>query len=249
MTSQLLRHPRIGRCVQVVAACLTLALIVHAQDSSPPLPAHDFDQTPAYAVVRVNAQCGVSVRLEARERTLILAGVTVPRGEQARAQLRQFLEHLLVNESVYIRPESAVSDPQSPTDHAEVCLFRVPDGLLVNLEAVRQGYAKVRAEPPCEHLEVLRHYEQRAREAKKGVWAPPSSRDQQSAIPSSRPATTEAAPKAEDITVYVTRTGTKYHREGCQHLQKSSRAITLKEALDKGYEPCSRCKPPTLEDP
>lgn len=45
--------------------------------------------------------------------------------------------------------------------------------------------------------------------------------------------------------VYVTRSGSKYHRDGCSSLSKSKIEITLKEALEQGYEPCKRCKPPT----
>jgi hypothetical protein len=45
--------------------------------------------------------------------------------------------------------------------------------------------------------------------------------------------------------VYVTDTGEKYHREGCQYLRKSSRQMTLKAALVT-HTPCSACKPPTL---
>lgn len=45
-------------------------------------------------------------------------------------------------------------------------------------------------------------------------------------------------------TVYVTKTGEKYHREGCQHLRKSSSNIDLEEALRLSYEACKVCKPP-----
>ena len=47
-----------------------------------------------------------------------------------------------------------------------------------------------------------------------------------------------------DTIVYVTRTGSKYHRDGCSSLSKSKIEIALKEAFDQGYEPCKRCKPP-----
>jgi len=56
--------------------------------------------------------------------------------------------------------------------------------------------------------------------------------------------TEEPAVAANSTIVYVTKSGTKYHREGCQYLSKSSREITLEEAKDKGYEPCSKCNPP-----
>lgn len=52
------------------------------------------------------------------------------------------------------------------------------------------------------------------------------------------------APKPTD-TVYVTKTGTKYHRAGCRSLSRSQIAMTLKEASAR-YTPCLICKPPTL---
>ncbi|MFC2142697.1 hypothetical protein ACFLR7_07175, partial [Acidobacteriota bacterium] len=48
------------------------------------------------------------------------------------------------------------------------------------------------------------------------------------------------------ITVYITETGTKYHRGSCHYLSKSKIAISLAEAVKQGYTPCSVCKPPTL---
>ena len=46
------------------------------------------------------------------------------------------------------------------------------------------------------------------------------------------------------VTVYITNTGEKYHRWGCQYLWNSSIAVTLDYALASGYTPCSRCNPP-----
>lgn len=42
--------------------------------------------------------------------------------------------------------------------------------------------------------------------------------------------------------VYITDTGSKYHREWCSYL-KSSMPITKKDAISKGYTPCSVCNP------
>ena len=44
-------------------------------------------------------------------------------------------------------------------------------------------------------------------------------------------------------TVYVTKTGTKYHRAGCTSLRSSSIPMLLAEAATK-YQPCKICKPP-----
>ncbi|AHM61252.1 ComE operon protein 3 [Flammeovirgaceae bacterium 311] len=45
-------------------------------------------------------------------------------------------------------------------------------------------------------------------------------------------------------TVYVTKTGAKYHEDGCRYLSKSKIQTTVKEARAKGFEPCKICKPP-----
>ena len=49
---------------------------------------------------------------------------------------------------------------------------------------------------------------------------------------------------SDDITVYITKTGTKYHRENCSSLRSSRIPISLSEAKQRGYEPCKICKPP-----
>lgn len=43
-------------------------------------------------------------------------------------------------------------------------------------------------------------------------------------------------------TVYITKTGAKYHRIGCRYL-KSVIPIDKGEAVRIGYEPCKVCKP------
>lgn len=42
-------------------------------------------------------------------------------------------------------------------------------------------------------------------------------------------------------TVYVTNTGSKYHRYGCQYLRQSCISISLSDAKAQGYTACSRC--------
>lgn len=61
-----------------------------------------------------------------------------------------------------------------------------------------------------------------------------------SAQSSSSKSTLPDSSLAQTDTVYVTATGSKYHRAGCSYL-KSSRAISLADAIAAGYTPCSRC--------
>ena len=51
-------------------------------------------------------------------------------------------------------------------------------------------------------------------------------------------------PEPQSVTVYITKTGEKYHRDGCQYLSKSQIAIDLDQAKLRGYTACSRCNPP-----
>ena len=49
-----------------------------------------------------------------------------------------------------------------------------------------------------------------------------------------------------DEIVYVTNTGTRYHRDGCSSLSRSRIAVSLQEAARGGYGPCTICRPPVL---
>lgn len=80
--------------------------------------------------------------------------------------------------------------------------------------------------------------------------APPEQKTTSSvggAAPAPAPVTT-AQPQSDnngnDITVYVTNTGAKYHCNGCSSLRKSKIPISLQDAKAQGYEPCGRCHPP-----
>ena len=47
----------------------------------------------------------------------------------------------------------------------------------------------------------------------------------------------------KSYTVYITKTGKKYHRSGCRYLSKSCISISSSEAISQGYGPCSVCNP------
>jgi hypothetical protein len=50
-----------------------------------------------------------------------------------------------------------------------------------------------------------------------------------------------------DTVVYITKTGEKYHTEGCSSVRSSKIAITLGEAVSRRFEPCQLCRPPVLD--
>jgi hypothetical protein len=54
-------------------------------------------------------------------------------------------------------------------------------------------------------------------------------------------------PDTEEVTVYVTKTGEKYHKGSCRYLSKSKIPINLSEAVANGYGACSICAPPVIK--
>ena len=50
--------------------------------------------------------------------------------------------------------------------------------------------------------------------------------------------------ETKQMEVFVTKTGTKYHLNGCRYL-KSIIPIGLTDAQSRGYAPCKVCKPPS----
>ena len=50
-----------------------------------------------------------------------------------------------------------------------------------------------------------------------------------------------SAEQQKECTVYITRTGARYHKAGCRYLRYSQFAVTRSEALSRGYTPCKVC--------
>src|SRR5690606_23639476 len=94
------------------------------------------------------------------------------------------------------------------------------------------------------HLEEFRRLEREARASERGLWAtrPVPSASALAAVPG-LPTTAAVTPTTEQV--YVTRTGTKYHRAGCRHLARSPIPMALPDAAAR-FGACSVCRPPTL---
>ena len=50
--------------------------------------------------------------------------------------------------------------------------------------------------------------------------------------------------QTKEQTVYVTKTGKRYHRDGCRYLAHSKIPVSLKDAKANGYTACKVCHPP-----
>jgi micrococcal nuclease len=109
-------------------------------------------------------------------------------------------------------------------------------GAFVNAEIIKQGYGFAYTKYPFKYMDEFRAYEKAARENNLGLWA------------QNQTVGFVASPQQDpNVTVYITKSGKKYHRAGCSYVKKSRIPIKLKDAVAKGYTPCSKCNPPTLE--
>ena len=223
----------------------------------------------AYDVVRVIDGDTIVVKIEGEDTKVRLVGVDTPEtvhpskpvqeyGKEASA----FLKNLLAGEKVFLgfEAEEAETDKYGRT---LAYVYRAPDRLFVNAEIVRQGYGNAYTRFPFKHMAEFRKLESQAREAGRGLWAssssgsPDSPREESvtsedsggvspndSEDADSQGGATSPPPSgSDDPTVYVTRTGSKYHLGSCSYLKKSKIAKSLSEARQR-YSPCSRCRPP-----
>lgn len=131
----------------------------------------------------------------------------------------------------------------------------LPEGTNLNRELVKQGMAWWYREYSTD--KELESAESDARAARRGLWADPTPvppwqwrHQNPSALPAAGvvgalglAVAAQADKSSDEVIVYVTRTGTKYHREGCRYLRRSAIPMKLKEARLR-YTPCSVCRPP-----
>lgn len=61
---------------------------------------------------------------------------------------------------------------------------------------------------------------------------------------SSQTSNTSSQQENKEYTVNITKTGSKYHLDGCRYLSRSQIPIDLSAAKASGYDPCSVCGPP-----
>lgn len=53
-----------------------------------------------------------------------------------------------------------------------------------------------------------------------------------------------STPPSQESLVFITKTGKKYHLDGCSSLSRSKIPVSLTEAKSRNYGPCSKCNPP-----
>ena len=161
----------------------------------------------------------VILDINGRETRVRLIGVDTPETVHPSKQVEYysnevslFLTNLLKGERVYLDYETDNQIDKYGLTLAYV--YRVPDGLFVNLEIIRQGYGQSCTQYPFKYLDHFRECEKVAREIGKILWSSDGS-------PVVQPQIKPKLKLSEDeVIVYITRTGSKYYRAGFRHLKR-----------------------------
>ncbi len=133
-----------------------------------------------------------------------------------------------------IRSEYASLDSEEKAYVTNLTILSWAEEKLVSLQAQTDKEAAVQAQVEAEKKIAALQSEA---EAEKKVTA------QQTATESPGKAEPETTQSSNNYTVYITKTGEKYHKDGCQYLRQSKISISKSDAAGSGYTPCSRCKP------
>ena len=224
---------------------LCAAVPLAGGDDPPTLPDKDFSDATAYAVQRVE-RGAVIVDIDGEETRLRLVGVDSrstggTRKQEDAQDLQRFLERLLLGELVYIEFASDETK-EDRLGRLPAYIYRAPEGVPVNLEAIRQGYARLDKSGKLRDREVFEHYAKAARKAKKGVWRRVGESTNR-ADRSLGEDKSESDTKTEIGAVWVTKYGKKYHRSTCRFLTDTKKAVSLEKAR-KIRKPCLVCEPP-----
>jgi len=159
-------------------------------------------------------------RVELRSGAMLrLAGVQAfPNLASNRLQTLSFLDSLVIGKAIEL---------EFDTNLPESCGYLWRDSLLINVELLRRGWVQVWDDTAWfKYREIFLAAENAARQNKSGGWK--------------FTAVVDSAKVVGNDTVYVTKSGKKYHRAGCRLLSQNRTALLLPQAR-VDYSPCRVC--------
>ena len=223
-----------NKLLTLTAISLLMICGIIFASSLPVIQSPDLTTLPIYKVVRVVDGDTFSAT-NGKEKTKIrLIGVDTPETvhpnkpvEAYGIEASRFLKNLLKGEEVYLKITS-----KDKYGRTLAYVYRCPDGLFVNAEIIRQGYGHAYTKFPFEYMEQFRQLEKFARDNQKGLWS--------DAQPVKEKTTKQQ--ENEEI-VYITKSGTKYHKQGCRFLSETQTSIQKSEAVERGCSACLVCNP------
>jgi micrococcal nuclease len=132
--------------------------------------------TRAGRVERVVDGDTVVVRMDGRDERVRYIGMDTPESVKPGTPVQCYAEaaatenrRLVAGREVRLVPDAEAHDRYG---RLLAYVYREPDGLFVNAELVRRGYARLLTIPPnVAHAAELRHLARRARAAGRGLWS------------------------------------------------------------------------------
>ena len=209
-----------------------------------------------------------------------LIGIETPDGKAPREvygahgqQSLAFAEKTLLDQDVRLEFDPAYQANQHKDDKEQTLAYvYTRDGLLVNSEMVKRGYAMVQATEQFRLIDDFRSYERDAMQAMRGVWGLDTSSTSTASTGTPPPATDEkprrlnplmpseigpnlpalsgssgvSSPATPSEAMVMTSSSDRmYHKSGCEYLGKRKQALPLSQARSSGYAACGRCYPST----
>ena len=116
---------------------------------------------------------------------------------------------------------------------------------MLNARIVLDGYAQQLTIPPnVRYADHFRRYVAEAREARLGLWSDTEGSSKSApGDPEGAPSPTPRVATGGSARVWVTPSGSKYHRQECRWLGDDTRSKTVSQARQEGYDPCKTCDP------
>src|ERR1043165_1781442 len=149
---------------------------VPARVEVPPLPPPSLSTMKMGTVLRVTQGDLLTVKIDDKEMTVRVCGADAPsydsptgHNEMYGEESLTFVSNLLAGEKVYLDPHPDAEYDRSHLDRL-FYVYRHPDGLFVNAELLRQGYARCSTEVAGRYAKQFADLEARAMVARKGLW-------------------------------------------------------------------------------
>ncbi len=206
-----------------------------------------------------------------------MIGIETPDGKAPREvygahgqQSLAFAEKTLLNQDVRLEFDPAYQSDQNKDDKGQTLAYvYTRDGLMVNGEMIKRGYAMVQATEQFRLIDDFRSYERDAMQAMRGVWGldTSSSSTASTQTPGATPSDdktkrlnplmpSEIGPNLPALSgsssstpseamVLTSSSDRMYHKSGCEYLGKKKQALPLSQARTTGYTACGRCYPST----
>jgi endonuclease YncB( thermonuclease family) len=120
----------------------------------------------------------VVVKIDGQDTKIRMIGVAaMTRGANSDQRPRRrppvshrFMENMLKGEKIYIVYDSQIEETDEDGKYVAY-VYRAPDGLLVNLEAIRQGFGVVDTSYDFDDKKIFQFYNDRACKLGKGIWS------------------------------------------------------------------------------